>query len=158
GRELGATLVKPQQGVWPGVLLIAGSGPTDRNWESPLLTGKNGSARQLAEVLASHGAVVLRYDKAGTGKTPLPTTKLDCDTHLQEARAALAALRGRPEVDPKQIFIAANSEGGIWATRTVQAEPASVAGLIYLSAASRSMEVTMLDQIGANLRDVAKLP
>ena len=71
--------------------------------------------------------MVLRYDKAGTGKTPLPPAKMDFDTHLEEARAALTSLRARPEVDPKQVFIAANSEGGIWETRVAQAEPASVA-------------------------------
>jgi pimeloyl-ACP methyl ester carboxylesterase len=156
-RTLGGTLVRPERGTWPGVLLVAGSGPTDRNWESPLLAGKNGSGRQLAEAIAAHGAVVLRYDKAGTGTSPLPA-KIDFDTHLEETRAALTALRARPEVDPKQIFIVGNSEGGIWATRTAQAEPANVTGLIYLSAASRSVEAILIEQVRTNLLDVAKMP
>ena len=45
------------------IILVAGSGPTDRNWCSPLLPGTNGSAQILAEKLARHGFVTLRYDR-----------------------------------------------------------------------------------------------
>ena len=45
------TLVRPSgPGPFPAVVLVAGSGPTDRDWNSPLLSGTNGSARLLAEV------------------------------------------------------------------------------------------------------------
>ena len=42
-----ATVTSPDAGGTPGVVFVAGSGPTDRNWESPLLPGTNGSARLL---------------------------------------------------------------------------------------------------------------
>ena len=51
----------------PAVVFVAGSGPTDRNWCSPLLPGTNGSAKLLAEELASQGFVTLRYDKLASG-------------------------------------------------------------------------------------------
>src|SRR5574338_1008695 len=47
----------------PVALLIAGSGPTDRDGNSPLLPGKNNSLKLLAEGLAQHGIASLRYDK-----------------------------------------------------------------------------------------------
>ena len=50
------TLVKPAgQGPFPGVVMVAGSGPTDRDWNSPLIPGSNGSARLIAEALAPKG-------------------------------------------------------------------------------------------------------
>ena len=59
------TLVRPVgPGPFPAVVMVAGSGPTDRNWNSPLILGSNGSARLLAEALA-HAS--LRYDKRGVG-------------------------------------------------------------------------------------------
>ncbi len=51
------TVVKPSgPGPFPAVVMVAGSGPTDRDWNSPLLPGTNGSARLLAEALAQAGS------------------------------------------------------------------------------------------------------
>src|SRR5579864_3579269 len=62
------TLVRPSRpGPFPAVVMVAGSGPTDRDWNSPLLTGTNGSARLLAEALARVGLASLRYDKRASG-------------------------------------------------------------------------------------------
>ena len=70
GRDIPGTLGLPPAPTGPAaaVLFMAGSGPTDRDWNSPLIPGKNGSARQLAEALAAEGLVVLRFDKAFSGK------------------------------------------------------------------------------------------
>src|SRR5262249_44124293 len=98
GRTIPGTLVHPEPVRGPGVLLLAGSGPTDRDWNSPLLPGKNGSARLLAEALAARGMTVLRFDKAFSGKNPnLPITDLTLDTYRDEASAALDFLRARAE-------------------------------------------------------------
>ena len=51
----------------PVALLIAGSGPTDRDGNSPLLPGKNNSLAMLADALGQHGIATLRYDKRGIG-------------------------------------------------------------------------------------------
>src|SRR5579872_2614298 len=59
------TLVRPVgPGPFPAVVMVAGSGPTDRDWDSPLLPG---TARLLAEALARAGIASLRYDKRGVG-------------------------------------------------------------------------------------------
>ena len=54
-------------GPFPAVVMVAGSGPTNRDWNSPLLPGSNGSARLIAEALAAAGFVSLRYDKRASG-------------------------------------------------------------------------------------------
>ncbi len=62
------TITAPKdKDVHSAVIFVAGSGPTDRNWCSPLLPGINCSAKLLAEALASQGFVTLRYDKIASG-------------------------------------------------------------------------------------------
>ena len=64
------TLERPQsRSRVPVVLIIAGSGPTDRDGNSPMLKGANNSYKLLAEGLAAHGIASVRYDKRGIGET-----------------------------------------------------------------------------------------
>src|SRR5437762_181685 len=68
---LHSTLLLPKDTSKPMriVLLLSGSGPTDRNGNSPVLPGKNNSLLMLAEGLASNGISSLRYDKRGVGES-----------------------------------------------------------------------------------------
>ena len=51
-----ATITRPDDSdVHPAMVFIAGSGPTDRNWNSALLPGTNGSAALLADAMAREG-------------------------------------------------------------------------------------------------------
>ena len=92
------TLTKPSNNAsHPAVILLAGSGPTDRNWCSPLLPGTNGTAKILAESLASRGFVTLRYDKLGSGphvKENLPkfSGKVSMQTFLDELAGAVETI------------------------------------------------------------------
>ena len=52
----------PWGGPFPAVIMAAGSGPTDRNWNSPMIPGANGSAALFARLLTEAGFVALRYD------------------------------------------------------------------------------------------------
>jgi hypothetical protein len=50
------TLVRPVgSGPLPAVVMVAGSGPTDRDWNSPMFPGTNGTAHLLAEALERKG-------------------------------------------------------------------------------------------------------
>src|SRR5579872_4850595 len=49
----------------PIVLIVAGSGPTDRDGNSPGLPGKNDAYKLLAAALAQRGIASIRYDKRG---------------------------------------------------------------------------------------------
>jgi alpha-beta hydrolase superfamily lysophospholipase len=154
GRTVYGTISVPDGGGrHPAVLLIAGSGPTDRDWRSPLLQGKNGSARLLAAALTSRGLVVLRYDKGGTGRTAF-VQSLSWGDYEAEQRAALAFLRGHATVDPARIFIAGHSEGGAHAVRLVsRLSPAErPAGLLLLASMARKMSDTVLTQLESQFR------
>jgi hypothetical protein len=48
-------------------VFFAGSGPSDRDWRSPLLPGTNGSGAQLALALQARGVGSIRFDKVGSG-------------------------------------------------------------------------------------------
>ena len=116
-----ATITRPERGdVHPAVVFIPGSGPTDRDWNSPLLPGTNGSARLLAEELARQGYVTLRYDKRFAGvhaeeNLPMLTGKISMQSHLEEVQAAVDMLYERTDVDTTRIFVLANSEGTLHA-------------------------------------------
>jgi pimeloyl-ACP methyl ester carboxylesterase len=153
GGSIPGTLVRPAApGRWPAIVLMAGSGPTDRDWNSPLMPGKNGSAALLADALARHGVIVLRFDKAGVGANKVALEQITLDTYRDEGRAALAYLRTRAEVDTGHLFVAGHSEGGIHAIRVAQAEGNALAGLVLLSSAGRTMEDILLGQIDAQFR------
>ena len=158
GRTIPGTLVRPESGTGPGVLLLAGSGPTDRDWNSPLLPGRNGSGRLLAEALAARGISVLRFDKAFSGKNPNPPiSDLTLDTYRDEASAALDFLRSRSEVDPARVFVAGHSEGGIHATRLAESRGDRIRGVILISAPGRSMREILEVQLEKNVLVNAKL-
>ena len=152
GRTIPGTLVRPASGTGPGLLLLAGSGPTDRDWNNPLLPGKNGSGRLLAEALAARGVTVLRFDKAFSGRNPgLPIADLTLDTYRNEATAALDFLRARAEVDPARVFVAGHSEGGIHATRLAQSAGDPIRGVILISAPGRSLGEVLEGQLERNV-------
>jgi hypothetical protein len=69
---LSGTLFTPRGITKPSVvLIIAGSGPTDRNGNSTMIKGKNNSLLQLADSLANYGIASLRYDKKGVGNSQI---------------------------------------------------------------------------------------
>jgi pimeloyl-ACP methyl ester carboxylesterase len=156
GRTISGTVVHPDSGSGAGLLLLAGSGPTDRDWNSPLLPGKNGSARLLAEAMATRGVTVLRFDKAFSGKNPgLPIADLTLDTYRDEASAALDVLRSRAEVDSARVFVAGHSEGGIHATRLAESRGDQIRGVILISAPGRSLREVLEVQLERNVLDSA---
>ena len=152
-RTLYGTITAPKTpGPWPAILLLAGSGPTDRDWNSTLIPTKNGSGALLANELAKHGAVVLRFDKAGSGKNPgPPLSEWTLETYLDEAYGAVAALRNRDIVRDDRVFVIGHSEGGIHATRVAMS--ANLRGVVYLASASRTMADTILSQLESQLKN-----
>jgi pimeloyl-ACP methyl ester carboxylesterase len=152
------TVTRPADGKdLPAVLFIAGSGPTDRDWNSPLLPGSNGSAKLLSEALAEKGFVTLRYDKRFAGphandNLPKLIGKISMQSHLDEISGAMDILLARKEVNPGRIFILGHSEGTIHAVN-YYFSPGShqPAGMILAGAPGQSMATLMRAQIAAQL-------
>ena len=114
------TLLLPANaaGKVPGAVILAGSGPTDRDGNSKELNGRTDTLKDFAQVLAAHGVASLRYDKLGTGETGLASfashpDDIGFDVYVQEAKDAIAYLRTRPGIDPNRIMIVGHSEGGL---------------------------------------------
>lgn len=108
--DLAATLTIPEgNGPFPAVLLMAGSGPHDRDetimGHKPFLV--------LADHLTRNGIVVLRADKRGVGKSTGNYTQAVMADFASDADAGVAFLKTRPEVDPKHIGLIGHSEGAV---------------------------------------------
>jgi pimeloyl-ACP methyl ester carboxylesterase len=150
------TLVRPAgAGPFPAVVMVAGSGPTDRDWNSPLLPGPNGSARLIAEALAQAGIASLRYDKRASGPHVRETMqgligKMSMQSHLDELAGAVRALAGRPFVRGDRIVALANSEGTLHALNYQIQQPAiPLAGLVLIAPPGRSVGVVARSQLAA---------
>lgn len=89
---LHSSLLLPKESgkAMPVVLMLSGSGPTDRNSNSPVLPGKNNSLQMLAEGLAENGIASLRYDKRGVGesaKAMVSDSDIRFETYVDDAVA-----------------------------------------------------------------------
>ncbi len=109
GITLAATLTIPQgKGPFPAILLIAGSGPHDRDEtifeHRPFLV--------LADYLTRKGFAVLRADKRGCGKSGGTYSTATTADFATDAEAGIAFLRTRAEVDHAKIGLLGHSEGG----------------------------------------------
>jgi uncharacterized protein len=145
---LSGTLRKPA-GVErpPVVLVVAGSGPTDRDGNQP--GHAPGELRQIAEGLAERGIASLRYDKRAIGRSPVPAgfreQDLQLDNFVDDAAAWLAWLEQRPELGPK--FVAGHSEGGLIAILLAKRVP--LAGIVLLATPGRRVGETTREQLRA---------
>jgi hypothetical protein len=104
----------------PGLVLVAGSGPTDRNGNNPLVPVRIDTLRLIAERLAQAGIATLRYDKRGIGaSTAMPAALAEqeqfCawDRFVGDVRAAHAELLKHDEVKRYATGLLGHSEGGL---------------------------------------------
>lgn len=153
-----ATLTRPLgEGRFPAVVFVAGSGPTDRDWNTPLLPGSNGSAALLAQALTIEQYLTLRYDKRPSGPHAQEHAQrmvgcISMAGHTAELAGAIQLLAARPDVDPRRIFILANSEGCIHALNYQLHTPAyPCAGLILTAAPARPISAVVRSQVAAQL-------
>jgi len=104
------TLTLPKgKGPFPAAVLITGSGAHDRNesllGHRPFLV--------LADHLTRNGVAVLRYDDRGVGGSTGDKKAVTSADLADDVLAAVALLKGRPEIDSKKIGLIGHSEGGI---------------------------------------------
>ncbi len=157
------TLTSPKNGpADSAVVLLAGSGPTDRNWCSPILKGDNGSGRLLAELLADRGFVTLRYDKLGSGphiKENLPklSGKVSMQTYVDELAGGVTTLVSEMGGGKKTLFALANSEGCIHAVNyQLRAGSKRFDGLVLAGAPGRTVGDVARSQIQSQLNSLEK--
>ena len=155
------TLVRPVgPGPFPAVVMVVGSGPTDRDWNSPLLPGTNGSARLLAEALAQAGIASLRYDKRASGPHVRENMQalighFSMQSHVEELAGAVRTLASQEDVRSDRLFALTNSEGALHALNYQVHSPAlPFAGLVLTGAPGRAVGVVARSQMAAQAAGV----
>ena len=151
--ELSGTLTVPiLKGTFPVALIIAGSGPTDRNGNNAQM--KNNSLLLLAHELAAQGIASLRYDKRGIGKSAsamISEEQLSFENYVEDANAWASELK----VDPRfnRLIIVGHSEGSL--IGMLASEKANV--FVSLAGAGRSIDVILKEQLAEQLSGKKKL-
>jgi len=142
GTSLAGTLTLPRgQGPFAAAILLAGSGPLDRDeadsGHRPFLI--------LADHLTRKGIAVLRYDKRGIGKSTGNYDNATTADFASDAEAALAFLKSRKQIDARKIGIIGHSEGALIAPM-LASRSSDVAWIVMLAGPATSGEQTMLLQ------------
>src|SRR6218665_2726569 len=98
---------------YPVALIIAGSGPTDRNGNNAIM--KNNSLKMLAEALAKNGIASLRYDKRGIGESKPAggdsESSLVFENYIQDAKSWINFLRQDKRFS--KVIVIGHSEGSL---------------------------------------------
>ncbi len=132
-------------GPWPGIVLLAGSGPNDRDGT----LGRNRILRDIAWGLATRGVAVLRFDKV-THAHPREASGdagfTVADEYVPHAIAAVRLLQAQPTVDPARVFVLGHSLGGTVAPRVAAAD-ASIAGLVILAGGAQPLHWAAVRQV-----------
>ena len=145
---LAGTLLDAGKGA-PIVLIIPGSGPTDRDGNNPL--GVTAAPyRMLAEGLAGRGISSVRIDKRGLfgskGAIADPNSVTVAD-YAADAHAWIASIRS--STGAKCVWLLGHSEGALIALAAGQ-KPDSICGVVTISGAGRKLGMVMRDQLRAN--------
>jgi pimeloyl-ACP methyl ester carboxylesterase len=141
GFSLGGTLSRPlgKTGPLPAVILVGGSGPTDRD-ETVAGIPIFG---EIASAIADAGFAVLRYDKRGVGQSggrPESATFLD---YADDLRAAIKFLNDRKDLDRRRIALLGHSEGGAVAMLAARKEKRVAALVLVATLGTTGAELNM---------------
>jgi hypothetical protein len=153
GSLFGTLLVSEASEKRPVVLIIAGSGPTDRDGNQVFMN--NNSLKYLAEGLSDMGVASLRYDKRGIGASRLAGGKEEeftIDVFIDDAVLWIKTLQADSSFS--SVFVAGHSEGsliGMVACNKIQ----GVSGLISIAGAGRSADLILKEQL-ASQPDIIK--
>jgi uncharacterized protein len=146
--DLAGTFVDAGKGA-PVVLIIPGSGPTDRDGNNPLGV-KAGSYRLLADALATKGISTLRADKRGMfeSKAAIPDANaVTIADYATDAHNWVNALR--KHTGARCVWLLGHSEGGLVALAAAQ-QPEGLCGLILVAAPGRKLGMIIREQLLAN--------
>jgi alpha-beta hydrolase superfamily lysophospholipase len=150
GAVHGALLLPARRGPMPVALLVAGSGPTDRDGNNTLLPGQNNSLKLLAEQLAAQGIASVRYDKRGVAASASATLQeadLRFDTYVDDAAAWVRKLRQDPRFSA--VAVIGHSEGSLIGMRA--AHNAAADAFVSIAGIARTAPQVLRDQLRPQL-------
>lgn len=154
GGALAGTLELPEGSPpFPAALIIAGSGPTDRDGNSPLLAGGNDSLKLLARGLAEAGIASLRYDKrgvAGSGAVVGAQEDLDFGDMIDDAVRWVELLRQDDRF--RGIVVVGHSQGSL--VGTVAARRAGADAFVSVAGPGQPVLATLRDQLASQPEEI----
>lgn len=141
----------------PSVLIVPGSGPTDRDGNSPAGI-KADIYKLLADGLEANGVSSLRVDKRGmfTSAGAGDPNAVTVDLYAQDYRDWAAYLREQTGADC--VYLLGHSEGGMMVSAAAAGERAGICGLILVAAPGRSYGDVLREQLQANPANAPVLP
>ncbi|HLV42015.1 MAG TPA: hypothetical protein VKY37_07040 [Brumimicrobium sp.] len=139
----------PEKTDAPIVIIIPGSGPTDRNGNSIMVQAN--SYRLLAEELAKEGIASLRYDKLmiGKSKSDLEEKDLRFETNYKQVTTWIDYLKRKKY---NNIILIGHSEGSL--IGMLAAQESHVSKFISLSGVGRGIDEVLIEQITQQSPDV----
>ncbi len=146
--EIHGTLSVPDNASRTAVLIIAGSGPTDRNGNSSVTGIATNTYKMLADSLAARGYASLRYDKRGIAASATAgadESQLTFEAYIDDAAAWAEWLAADERFD--RVVLAGHSEGGLIALVAAKHSD-KVAGVITLAGVGESIDATLRRQLG----------
>ncbi len=152
--SLHGTLLQPAQGAETAALLIAGSGPTDRNGNGQNI--RSNSYLYLAEALEKAGIASLRYDKRGIGASrydnpaDLREEDLRFDDFVDDAAACVDYLAAKGY---RRIVLVGHSEGALIALRVAQNNP-KITAIVHVAGAGYPLGDILKLQLAQQLMTV----
>lgn len=157
GKLCGTLLLPEGSGPWTAVLIVAGSGPTDRDGNNPLLPAPIDNIKRLAQALAARGIASLRYDKRGVGESVYPGLSEESlrFEHLVDDAVMLADLLLR-DARTARVVLVGHSEGALIAA--LAAEDAGARALVSVAGAGSRASQLMRRQIEGQLPEDIAVP
>jgi pimeloyl-ACP methyl ester carboxylesterase len=150
------TLERPDRaGPIPVVVLIAGSGPTDRDGNQPEALLFTDSLRLLSRALAARGIATVRYDRRGVGESAAAAAderEVRIDHFAEDAAAWVRSLRA--DLRFRSVVVAGHSEGAL--VGMLAAKRAGADGFVSLAGPGRPLADVLRDQAHAGLSDDLK--
>lgn len=146
---LKGTFLAPASKSAAVVLIIPGSGPTDRDGNNPMGV-KSATYRLLAQGLAARGMATLRIDKRGMFASAAAMPDANAVTiadYAADVRSWVAVLR--KQTGAPCVWLLGHSEGGLVAMASAK-EQTDVCGLVLVATAGRPMAAVLRDQLKAN--------
>jgi len=148
--RLGGTLSFPKnkkKGIYPAVVIISGSGPQNRDGNSPnKFIFQTNIYRDIARELSKNGFIVLRYDDRGVGKSGGDFQTSTLSDFVSDAKSALAFLKSREDIAKEKIVLIGHSEGGIIASIIASEDP-SIRLIVLLGTPAKSLKEVIKEQL-----------
>ena len=151
---LSGTVLGPPDSHAPVVLIVPGSGPTDRDGNSPLGV-RASSYRLIAEGLAARGIRSVRIDKRGmfgSAHAVPDANAVTMEDYAADVRTWAAVIRER--MGTPRVWVLGHSEGGL-AALVAARQAADIRGLLLVAASGRRLGHVLREQIAANPANAA---